>query len=194
MRERIANLTSNILNPFLIGLILIVLASFEATTSVFDTIKWSLILTVLSVLPIFLFVVYLVRHDRLDSIFANVREQRTKVYVLAIILAVVSCIILLSLKAPLMLLAAFVASLSANAIFMLVNLRWKISVHTGFITAAVTLLFILYGLTSLASIVLIPLVAWARIELEHHSLAQVFTGALLAIAIVVAVFYLFGLI
>jgi membrane-associated phospholipid phosphatase len=194
MRERIANLTSNILNPFLIGLILIVLASFEATTSGFDTIKWSLILTALSVLPIFLFVVYLVRHDRLDSIFANVREQRTKVYVLAIVLAVVSCIILLSLKAPLMLLAAFVASLSANAIFMLVNLRWKISVHTGFITAAVTLLFILYGLTSLASIVLIPLVAWARMQLEHHSLAQVFTGALLAIVIVVAVFYLFGLI
>jgi len=194
MRERIANLTSNILNPFLIGLILIVLASFEATTTVFDTIKWSLILTALSVLPIFLFVVYLVRHDRLDSIFANVREQRTKVYVLAIILAVVSCIILLSLKAPLMLLAAFVASLSANAIFMLVNLYWKISVHTGFITAAVTLLFILYGLTSLASVVLIPLVAWARMELEHHSLAQVFAGALLAIVIVVAVFYLFGLI
>jgi membrane-associated phospholipid phosphatase len=194
MRERIANLTSNILNPFLIGLILIVLASFEATTSGFDTIKWSLILTALSVLSIFLFVVYLVRHDRLDSIFANVREQRTKVYVLAIVLAVVSCIILLSLKAPLMLLAAFVASLSANAIFMLVNLRWKISVHTGFITAAVTLLFILYGLTSLASIVLIPLVAWARMQLEHHSLAQVFTGALLAIVIVVAVFYLFGLI
>jgi len=194
MRERIANLTSNILSPFLIGLILIVLASFEATTTVFDTIKWSLILTALSVLPIFLFVVYLVRHNRLDSIFANVREQRTKVYVLAIILAVVSCIILLSLKAPLMLLAAFVASLSANAIFMLVNLHWKISVHTGFITAAVTLLFILYGLASLASIVLIPLVAWARMELEHHSLAQVFTGALLAIVIVVAVFYLFGLI
>ena len=79
-------------------------------------------------------------------------------------------------------------------IFLCVNLRWKISLHTAVITAAVTLLFILYGFMAAASIVLIPLVAWARIELGHHTPAQVVTGALLAASILVVVFYLFGLI
>lgn len=194
MRKRIANLTSNVFSPFLIGLVSIPLVSFEATVSVFDAIKWSLILTALSILPIFLFSVYLVRHNRLDNVFADVRKQRTKIYALAIILAGLSCIILLTLKAPLILLALFVAAFSANVIFMCVNIWWKISLHTAFITAAVTVLFILYGFIATASIVLIPLVAWARIELEHHSLAQVVTGALLAILILVVVFYLFGLI
>ncbi len=194
MRKRLANLTSNIFSPFLIGLVLILVVSFEATVSVFDAIKWSLILTALSVLPIYLLAVYLVQHNRLDSVFTNVRRQRTKIYALAVVLAGVSCIILFSLKAPLILLALFVAGFSASIVFTGINLRWKISLHTAFITAAVTVLFILYGFMSTASIVLIPLVAWARIELEHHSLAQVVTGALLATSILVAVFYLFGLI
>jgi membrane-associated phospholipid phosphatase len=50
-----------------------------------------------------------------------------------------------------------------------------------------------FGFMSTASIVLIPLVGWARIELRHHSLAQVVTGSLLAASMLVVVFYLFGL-
>ncbi len=194
MRKRIANLTSTIFSPLLIGLVLILLVSFEATVSVFDAIKWSLILTALSILPTFLFAVYLVRRNKLDSIFTIVRKQRTKIYALAVILAGVSCIVLLALKAPLILLALFVAGFSASVIFMCINIWWKISLHTAFITAAVTVLFILYGFMSTASIVLIPLVAWARVELEHHSPAQVVTGALLAPSVLLVVFYLFSLI
>jgi membrane-associated phospholipid phosphatase len=44
------------------------------------------------------------------------------------------------------------------------------------------------------AVVLVPLIAWSRIELKHHSLAQVAVGALLATSIVVVVFYLFGLV
>ena len=194
MRKRIANLISNILNPFLVSLVVILLLSFSSASSIGDAIKWSLILIALSVLPVFLFTVYLVRHNRLDSIFTNVREQRTKVYALAAILSGIGCIILFYLKAPSVLLASFVAGFSAVVVFMCINLRWKISLHTAFITGTVTVLFIIYGLVSAASIVLIPLVAWAKIELEHHSPAQVVTGALLATSIVVVIFYLFGLI
>ena len=194
MRKRIANLTSNIFNPFLIGLVLILLVSFEATASIFDAIKWWLFLTALSILPVFLFATYLIRQDKLDSVFANVRQQRNRIYALAIILAGTNCVVLLILEAPLLLLVLCVAGLSANVIFLSVNLWWKISLHTAFITATVAVLFLLYGFMSTASIVLIPLVAWARIELEHHSLAQVATGAFLTASILVAVFRLFGLI
>ena len=137
MRKRIANLTSNIFSPFLVGLVIILLVSFEAVASIFDAIKWSLILIALSILPTFLFAVYLVRHNRLDSVFTDVRGQRTKIYTLTVILAGMSCIILLSLRAPPILLALSVAGFSAGVIFMSINLRWKISLHTALITAAV---------------------------------------------------------
>ncbi len=194
MKKRIANLTSNVFSPFLIALALILLVSFEATTCVSDAIKWSLLPTALNILPIFLFAVYLVRHNRLDSIFASVRKQRTVIYVLAVIFASVSCITLLVLKVPLMLLALCVAGFSGIAVFTCINLWWKISLHTAFVTAGITLLFILYGSISTAFTLLIPFVAWSRIELGHHSLAQVVIGALLGTLIILGVFYLFDLI
>lgn len=194
MRERISNLTSNILNPFSVSLVIIVLTSVESTASLLDALKWSLILIALSILPIYLFATYMVRNNRLDSVFASVRRQRTKIYALAVILGVVGYVILFYLKAPPMLLALFVSGASAAVIFMCINLWWKVSLHTAFVAASVTVLVILYGVMATVAAALILLVAWARIGSGHHSLAQVFTGALLAASISGAVFYLFGLV
>jgi len=194
LRERIASLTSNILNPFLVSPVLILLLSFKSTSCILDAVKWSLISIAVSILPVFLVIIYLVRNRILESPFINVRKQRTKIYLLAGVCAGVGCIIFHYLGAPKELIATFVAGLSAVVIFMCVNLLWKISLHTAFVTASATVLIILYGSIAAATVVLIPLIAWSRIELKHHSLAQVITGALLAALIVVVVFYLFGLV
>ena len=194
MIKRIANLTSIIFSPFLVGLALILLVSFESTASILDAIKWSLILIALSILPIYLVAVYLVRSNKLDGILVSIRQQRSKIYALAAILAGIGCIILFYLKAPLIMLALFATGFFGTAIFMGINLWWKISLHTAFIAASVALLVILYGFMAAVAIVLILLVAWSRLELESHSPAQLVAGALLAISILPAVFYLFGLI
>jgi membrane-associated phospholipid phosphatase len=194
MRRRLAELTSNILNPFLVSFVVIVLLSFKSTPGTPDALKWALISIAISVLPVFTVVVYLVRHQKLDGIFVNPRRQRNKVYLLASACAVVGCVLLSYLGAPMLLVATFVAGLVAIVIFMGINLMWKISLHTAFVAASVTVLIIVYGTAGAPTTVLLPPVAWARIELEHHSPAQVATGALLSAVIVVIVFYLFGLI
>ena len=194
MRERIASLTSNILNPFLVSFVLILLLSFKSTSSALDAVKWSLISIAVSVLPVFSVIIYLVRSQKLESPFINIRGQRTKIYLLAGVCAGVGCIIFPYLEAPPMLIATFVAGLSAVVIFMCVNLLWKISLHTAFVTASVIVLVILYGSIAAVTVVLVPLIAWSRIELKHHSPAQVITGALLAVLIVAVVFYFFGLV
>ncbi len=193
MRKRLANLTSNILNPFWVSLVVILLLSFASASSTLDALKWALVSIALSILPVFSVIVYLVRNGKLDGIFTNVRGQRTKIYLLAGLCAVVGCIILIYLRAPSILVAAFTAGLSTAVIFMCINLWWKISLHTAFITASVTVLVMLYGWVAVVTVALVPLTAWARITLEHHSLAQVATGALLAALIVVVVFYPFVL-
>ena len=194
MRKRLATLTSNILNPFLVSLAVILLLSFESTSSTLDAVKWSAILIAVSILPLFSVVIYLVRRGRLDGVFTAVREQRTKLYLLAGACVSVGCVILVYCGAPLVLVATFVAGLFAVVIFMGINLWWKISLHTAFVTALVTVLVILYGWIAAVSMVLIPLMSWARLELQQHSLAQVAAGALLAALIVVVAFYLFGLV
>ncbi len=188
MRKRIANLTSNILNPFWLSLAIILLLSFVSAPSTLDALKWAFIAMALSVLPVFLIIVYLALNGKLDAVFANVRGQRTKIYLAAGLCAAVGCIILSYLEAPPILVAAFTAGLSAVVIFMCINLWWKISLHTAFAAGSVTVLIMLYGWIAAVTVAVVPLTAWARVELEHHSLAQVATGALLATLIVVVVF------
>ncbi|MFC1982376.1 hypothetical protein ACFLV5_01090 [Chloroflexota bacterium] len=193
-KKRAARLISNIFNPFLISLVVIILLSFTSASSVRASITWLLISITLSILPVFVVVVCLVRNHRLEGIFIRARKQRNKIYLLASICAAVNCGVLYWLGAPKVLVASFVAGLLAIVIFMCINLWWKISVHTAFVTASITVLIILYGAIGLLSAVLLPVMAWSRIELERHSPAQVAVGALMAALIVVVVFYLFGIV
>jgi len=187
-RKRLAKLTSNVLNPFLVSVVVFILVSLKSTSGTVDALKWSSISIALSVLPVFTVIVYLVRNQKLDGIFINARRQRTKIYLLASACAVAGSIILSYLGAPLELVATFVAGLSAVVIFTCINLLWKISAHTAFVAASVTVFIVLYGATLAVTAVLLPLIAWARIELEYHTLAQAATGALLAALVVVVVF------
>jgi len=194
MKKKLAKLTSNILNPFLVSLVVIVLISLDSTSSLFDALKWSLIAIALTILPVFGVILFLVRKGKIDGIFISIREQRYRIYLLASTCAILSWAVLTYLGAPLALVAAFVSGLSAIIIFMCINLWWKISVHTAFISGSVTVMIILYGVAGIAIAVLLPLITWSRIELEHHSLAQAATGAVLAALVAAIVFYLFGLI
>ncbi len=186
-RKQLANLTSNILNPFLVGLAIILLLSFASASSTLDAIRWALISMALSILPVFIFVIYLVRNGHLEAVFTIFRKQRTKLYLLSGLCAVVSYVVLTFLKAPPLLVAAFTAGISTTVLFMCINLWWKISLHTAFVAGSVTVMVMLYGWTAAGSAVLVPLTAWSRVELEHHSLAQAIGGALLASVVAVVV-------
>lgn len=192
-RKQIANLTSNILNPFLVSLVIVLLLSFESASGTPDALKWSLVLVAIGILPILLAVIYLVRKGRLDSIFTGVRQQRTRVYAFSGACAAIGYAILLYFGGPLMLQAAFVTGLLAAVIFLAINLWWKISLHAACVAALVTVLVLLYGWMGTFGVVLALIIGWARLESKQHSLAQVAAGALLAASIVVAAFHLFGL-
>ncbi len=194
MKQQLAHYTSAVLNPILISLAVVMLLSFQSTSSTSDGLKWSLLLVGVTVLPVSLVILYLVHKDKLEGIFIKVRQQRNLIYLLASLCTVACCVILFSLQAPMVLFATTVAALSAMLVFMLINLTWKISLHTAFAAGSVTILILLYGTTGAFSAVLVPPIAWSRIELKYHSLGQTVAGALLSALIVIVVFHLFGLI
>jgi len=194
MKERLSRLTSNILNPFLVSFIIIMLFSFKDAASTIDAIKWALISVVLSVMPVFVVVIYLVRCKKLNGIFINPREQRNGIYLLASALGAISCGVLWYFRAPRLLAVTFTAGLVAIVIFMAINYFWKISLHTAFMAAAVAVLIIVYGVAAAWTFILLPPVAWSRMELKQHSTTQVMTGAVLAVAIVVGIFRGFGVV
>jgi hypothetical protein len=56
MRQRIARLTSSLLNPFLVSFITIVIIVLDSTVSVAGALKWTATALALSVAPVFIFV------------------------------------------------------------------------------------------------------------------------------------------
>jgi len=193
-RQQIARIAANILNPYLLTFIIIILLAIESTSSANEAIKWSLISLALSVFPVFAVVLYLVYRRKLDGIFINLRQQRSRIYLLAIGCAVIGYTVLVVFSAPELLRATFMSGLIAVVLFMIINMFWKISLHTAFITASVAVLVIVYGKIAAWTVIFIPLIAWARLQMRLHTPPQVFTGALLAVSIVIIVFGLFGFI
>ncbi|HEY94181.1 MAG TPA: hypothetical protein G4O15_04525 [Dehalococcoidia bacterium] len=187
-RQRIANLTSNILNPFLLCLALIILFSFNSTASTSEAIKWASISTGLGIMPVFLVIVYLLRQGKLDNFFIAAREQRTRIYVIGCLSATAGCITLALLGAPDILVAGFITGVSTAFVFAFINLWWKISLHTAIVAASATILVMLYGWIAAGAVALVPLTAWSRIELECHSLTQTISGAFLATLLVFLLF------
>ena len=194
MIDRAARLVSNVLNPFLVTFVIIVLLAVEATGNAAGAAKWAAISLALSVLPVFAVVAYLVRRRRLESIFVQSRRQRTGIYALASALGAVGCLVLWRIDAPPLLLTTFVAGFARVVIFTVINLYWKISAHAAFVTGAATVLTIVYGPAAALTLLLVPLIGWARFRLAMHSLAQVIAAAVLAGGIVAGIFWAFGMV
>ena len=193
MRERIANLTSNVLNPFAVSVAAILLLAFESTPTAADALKWAGITAGVSVLPVLLTVIYQARTGRMSGILTATRQQRTGIYVLSIACLAVGYTVLHYLQAPLMLPAAFVGGLCGVVIFSVVNLRWKVSLHTGFVSALAVMLVLLHGAIAAVAVAPVLLMGWSRAHLGQHSVAEVVAGGLLGAMTVVAVFEVFGL-
>ena len=188
MKTRLAGIISNIFNPFLLGFIVMVLAVIRDTVTVSETIKWITISLLFSIIPVLLVVAVLVHRKKLDGMFVSPRSQRKRVYILAACIGLVGLVLVWLLEAPMLVKALFSAGVAAILIFMVVNCYWKISLHTAFISASATVLSIIYGIPGLIAFILVPAVAWSRVVLRQHTLAQVIAGGISAAAIVIAVF------
>ncbi|MFA5308058.1 MAG: hypothetical protein WC370_01050 [Dehalococcoidales bacterium] len=194
MIDRLARLVSNILNPFLVSVVVLIMLSFRATSTTGDAIKWAVFTLLLSVLPVLVVAIYLLQRKKLDGLFSNPRQQRNNIYLMASIVGALGCGLLWYFDGPYLLSVTFTAGLDSIVVFMIINYFWKISLHTAFTAAAVAVIIMVYGAAVAWTSVLVVPVAWARIQLKQHSLPQVATGGLLSAAMVVGIFWACGVV
>lgn len=194
MRKKLAGYISAIINPILLSLVAIALLSYESTTGTADAVRWASILVFLCVVPVYITAYVLVRMGRLEGIFNNTREKREQLYLAACICAGLALLILYLLGAPEQMMATITATFAAGITFALINLKWKISIHTAFITGFVVLAILLYGWPMALLGGLVIAVAWSRVELKWHTSGQVVAGTAATILIMSAGYSLFGLI
>jgi len=83
---------------------------------------------------------------------------------------------------PRLLLAAFLAAFGLVVINLIITLAWKISQHVSSIALTTTLMTVILGPMFSPLLLLIPMVAWARVKVGAHSVMQTIAGGVTGIA------------
>ena len=131
-----------------------------------------------AVLPT-LFISYGVRRGRWAD--RNVGARGPRLVVLAFITAsvAVGLVLLVVLGAPRLLVGYLAFMLGSVAVLAAITFVRKISIHCAVASGSVAILALTYGPLVLFGYVLVALLAWSRVALEDHTVAQVVAGAVL---------------
>ncbi len=140
---------------------------------------WPLLLlygTLALLLP-FGFVLWLLRQGKVSDYNLTKREERFWPMVVSVASALVGWVVLRQLQAPALLLALAATNLAQSVVYFFITLRWKVSIHSAVAAGLAVLGCAVAGETVWLLVLSVPLIAWSRVVLRRHTLAQTVVGA-----------------
>lgn len=176
-RQRAATLLSEVLSPGVLVTGVLLVVGWGSTHSPAGA-GWGLFAALFcSVVP-YAAVLVGVRLGYWSDHHIRDRRQRTVPFLIAIGSVAAGIAALVVLGAPSAVLALVVAILAGLVSTSAVSLWWKVSVHTTVASATTCVLVLAFGPVLAAALPVVALVAWSRVALNHHTVAQVVVGAL----------------
>ena len=176
-KDRWALVISGVFSPLTIAIAAVAIAGLAINDE--SVLMWISIYIALSIIPPALYIMYLVRKGTVTDFHLNVREERTQPFLLKTINTAVVFLVMLLAGAPKLILIVVAAGALQLFCMLLITLRWKISGHCTAATGLAVLALALFGENLLPLTLLIPVIAWSRIRLNRHSLAQTVAGVFL---------------
>jgi drug/metabolite transporter (DMT)-like permease len=136
------------------------------------------------------------RIGRISDWHVKNRLERLKPRTVFILLfaVLVPLSVLIIFHGPRLLLMALISATVMSLLNLLVTIRWKISQHVSGVAMASVLVVGTLGVGALPALLLIPIVAWARVKLGAHTLAQTVAGGLAGTGVALAIMGIFHLI
>ncbi len=128
--------------------------------------------------PIFLFI-FLKKRGKLVDIDATIKEERTFPFLISILIYALGFIILLKFRINPISTVFWFCYISNTAIIIFINKKWKISIHAMGAAGPTAALAYVFGGIGFLMVPIIILVAWSRVKLKCHTIAQVIAGGLL---------------
>ena len=187
--SRLAELISRWIDPrYLVGPVVLV-AALRGTASLVEAAGLTLLTLAIAVLPLLAFITLQTKRGAFADDHVPEQHLRNQAYLVGNACLLVCLLILVLWRAPRSLVTLLLAMLTSNVIAAGLNLRWKVSVHTGSVAGAAVSLLAMVGPLALPLLVLIPLVGWTRVALRRHTLAQVIAGGMIGGGVTTLVFW-----
>ncbi|MFZ1399048.1 MAG: hypothetical protein WAS33_19235 [Candidatus Promineifilaceae bacterium] len=133
--------------------------------------------TSLALLLPFGFVLWLLRQGKVSDYNLTKREERFWPMVVSMASALVGWLVLRQMQAPALLLALAATNLAQSVTYFFITLRWKVSIHSAVAAGLAVLGSAVAGSTVWPLLLAVPLIAWSRLVLRRHTLAQTVVGA-----------------
>ena len=131
--------------------------------------------------PTALLLFFGVRSGRWRDADVSVREERKRFYPVAIPLSAIGTAIMWWIGAPRYILRGGIVTLSLLTIAAIINLRFKISLHTLFASFCTAVLFRVSAVDGIAASALTALVFWSRLFLSRHTVLEMAGGLVFGI-------------
>ena len=191
-----ATIISRFMGPHYVALPLLFVLAMYGSTSWQQGLLWSLGSGAVSIaMPLLLLRRELQRGKISDWHITNRHERLRPVPVLATLSAALVPLALLHiLDGPPLLLIAFINAALLVVVGLLITTSWKISQHVCSVAAATTLVTATVGVGVAPALLLIPIVAWARVKIQAHTLMQTVAGGIMGVSVTLITLHLSGLI
>lgn len=130
-----------------------------------------------SLLP-YSFIVFLYKKGVIDDLHMPKRKDRMLPIIVSLSSLIAGYACLEIIDSPVMVKNIFILYIFNLTVMGLVTLWWKISFHASYVTLFSVIFIYVYGIAALPVLVLVPAVAWARVVMNRHTVAQVAAGTL----------------
>jgi membrane-associated phospholipid phosphatase len=175
VRANFARAISDIFSPPVVAVPALAVGAWASHTQ--GTYWYALLYFCIAVLLPVGYVVWAIRTGRIADFHMCNRRERVAPFVVSLICGLAAWLLILVMGAPLDFVAPVLALLLQTLLLFLITLVWQVSVHTAVTASLVTFICLVVGPGALLLIGLIPLVAWARLYLGRHTVAQTVVGA-----------------
>lgn len=160
-------------------LFLIVLASIVFVTESSITTTYAYIISILTFVVPLATILLFKRLGIISDINATKREERPRLYIVMLISFLISLYITF-LSGESSLITVFLVINLTFVIGFVITFFWKISYHMIWSVLSLFVIFyILQNPYTLLLVILLPFIAWSRIERKRHTLAQLIAGVVL---------------
>lgn len=178
--EKYAKVISDLASPPII--VTLILLSIPLR---YSQIPWAptLIATLFVALIPWAALIWMRAKGKVTDIHVTQRHQRWPILLLTLISLLTGLVILWAMAAPSQVLIEVLLILTGLLIVGVANLVWKLSIHTALITFAALHCLTAAPIGAHLAVVVIGLVGWARIRIQHHTPTQVLAGALVGVLV-----------
>lgn len=200
--KKIADLISHVLHPLLMPLYCMALIFFNhnylsiAVKPGMQNLVYAIVFITTFLMPS-LSAVFLLFRGQVQSLQMPTREERVLPFIITSIYYFICYYLIRQLSLPHIMSAVIRGAVVSLVLAMIINFKWKISIHmvgiggaTGMMFALTQLIFANFSVSIMATIFCAGILGSVRIYAGKHSLSQVYVGFLLGALVEYATIYL----